>query len=669
MLINDCGPEVDAIEANIKKSIKGHDNFQYFRNDENLGFVGTCNRSIDLDSTENDILLLNSDTLVTAGFIEEMSAVLYLTDKHGSVCPRSNNATIASLPFFFRDGDGSKDRTAEYTAKVYKAVKEKLPRFSIVPVTPGFCMLIRRTLIADYGLFDSVYGVGYHEENDFCMRINLYGYSCVMANHALVYHLESKSFTSEKKRIQNEKNQKILSSRYPFFDETVGKYLSFDMDPVDRFADVIYQPKSRQKQIMIDLFHLPLAMNGTARNCISFVDRLSKHSSVISKKIDVTVVATPEASRFHNLASYGFEVLSPHQVNKLYDVAICPLQIFHTDNLLMLNRYALRIVFAHLDIIAIRSRYLLSKSTINEVIFEDAFRLANKVVMISDFTKEDAITYFSPIRDLIERKSVTILQGYPDVNFAIDEKDINHTHDNEISTFISEGDYVLVFGNDFKHKMINETVRELEQTEYRVVVFGSKGSGNKDNNTLYIESGGVSDEIVWNLYKSAASIVFPSVYEGFGLPIAEAANFKVPIIVKDNALNREVAAVYDSYTRIEFYEKTRELPRVLRDLKNHKNNATIPAKSKRGSLRTITNYNDDLIDVCLRELNEPVDGDALRERWGYFSRIDRYMMSVGGSRFAKKSFVERGANYLRSRNQRMYYLSRTIYRSTIKRNR
>ena len=78
LLINDMGPDWEKIENNILSEIEGYENFQYFRNDKNLGFVKTCNRAVfELDHSENDILLLNSDTEVTPGFLEEMQSVLY----------------------------------------------------------------------------------------------------------------------------------------------------------------------------------------------------------------------------------------------------------------------------------------------------------------------------------------------------------------------------------------------------------------------------------------------------------------------------------------------------------------------------------------------------------------------------------------------------------------
>ena len=223
IFINDLSSEAEELEIKIKSSIHEFDNFKYFRNDKNIGFIKTCNRGVyELDNTNNDILLLNSDTEVTANFLEEMIDILYLHEKHGIVCPRSNNATILSVPFNY---EGDRNKIVYKSFDYFNTLKKYLPRFTTIPTGVGFCMLIRRSLIENFGLFDEIYGKGYNEENDFCCRINRFGYSAVMANHAFVFHFESRSFSSEEKKSQNEKNEKILTARYKEYFPSVKKYL------------------------------------------------------------------------------------------------------------------------------------------------------------------------------------------------------------------------------------------------------------------------------------------------------------------------------------------------------------------------------------------------------------------------------------------------------------
>jgi len=244
MLINDCGPDADVLEANIKKAIGGKKNFEYYRNVENIGFVKTCNRAVlKLDKTGNDILLLNSDTKVTKGFLEAMLAVLHSSPQIGAVCPRSNNATVFSVPIEAQ----VKDYSMEQSYKLYKRLKRRLPIFYESPVAHGFCMLIKRDVIKQYGLFDEAYGKGYGEENDFCMRIRKQGYICAAANHAFVFHFRARSFTPEKREELVQKNEKILKKRYPEYDSLVKDYLDNTLDPIEWQANSgeFNGPKSR----------------------------------------------------------------------------------------------------------------------------------------------------------------------------------------------------------------------------------------------------------------------------------------------------------------------------------------------------------------------------------------------------------------------------------------
>lgn len=223
MFVNDCGPDVETMEKNIKENIKGQSNFVYYRNDKNLGFVGTCNRAaIELDRTNNDILLLNSDTIVTSGFAEEMSFVLHESAKNGAVSPRSNNATIATVPL---SAAIKKDVEPNESYRIYKKIKSKLDRSTVIPVAHGFCMLIRRELIKSYGLFDTAFGKGYGEEVDFCLRIKSKGYLSLLANRAYVFHLEARSFSMEAKKKFIEENNKILWKRYPDYRQSVRNYM------------------------------------------------------------------------------------------------------------------------------------------------------------------------------------------------------------------------------------------------------------------------------------------------------------------------------------------------------------------------------------------------------------------------------------------------------------
>jgi len=223
ILANDCGPEADKIEANILKLIKGQSNFRYVRNEQNLGFVGNCNNAVmNLDSTKNDIVLLNSDTKVTPGAFEEMAAVLASDERIATVSPRSNNATICTFPLSAIHDHGIE---ASRSFRLFERQKQKLPRYSIAPTGHGFCLMIRRSVIKKYGLFDTAFGKGYGEEVDFCRRVQKHGWKSVIAHHAYVFHLEARSFSLETKAELIMNSRKIIEARYPEYKSEVTQYI------------------------------------------------------------------------------------------------------------------------------------------------------------------------------------------------------------------------------------------------------------------------------------------------------------------------------------------------------------------------------------------------------------------------------------------------------------
>lgn len=238
MLVNDCGPDADTIERELLALITGLDGFQYERNPHNLGFVGACNRAaLELDSTGNDVLLLNSDTVVTAGWLDELGEVLHADERHGVVCARSTNATIASLPFRLRDPRSP--RVLARSLAVRSALISRLPRWSYPPVAMGFCFLIRRELLDRFGLFDEVFAPGYGEENDFCLRVGREGYLSVMAHRALVVHEGARSFLDARRARLRAEHERILVGRHPDYPARVRDYLWCAVDPLDAFADAL----------------------------------------------------------------------------------------------------------------------------------------------------------------------------------------------------------------------------------------------------------------------------------------------------------------------------------------------------------------------------------------------------------------------------------------------
>lgn len=614
LLVNDCGPDADLIESRVLELISGVENVSYHRNVANLGFVATCNRAaLVLDDSGNDILLLNSDARLTAGALDEMRDVLAAHEKHGIVFPRSNNASIASVPLlplnemFEREAD---------SYSVYEKIRENLPRYAITPIAVGFCFLIRRQLIENYGLFDEAYSPGYSEENDFCLRVNKYGYSSVVANQAFVFHEGTKSFDDRAREELKARNERLMVSRYPFYHASVAHYLQFAVDPVDWFADRIVGNGTRR--VMIDLFHMSLVYNGSTRNALSFLELLSTRRGELD--VEFVVVSSAEAIEFFDLSSYGFRVVANGSLAETFDLGFALAPVSAPTQIYLLNRHCVRWVVSHFDVIALRVHSLLEVSYLRREVVLDSLRYADRVIPISEAALEDIEAFFGEAASGIRDRSTVIHEGVAETRLrALPTPEVLKGLSARDEGVLEAGGYVLVIGNSFTHKQFPEALDALRGISTPVVAFGAFLDPElRTEHYTFIEGGWLSDDQVDTLYRKAACVVFPSSYEGFGLPIAEATKRSRPLVTFDTSVAREVVESLGVEDLVTFFDRFEDLPESIARAVA----AGVEAPDRH--LRPLKAYNEAILDVLLLELAKPVDIPALKKRTAHLRSAEMY---------------------------------------------
>lgn len=611
LLINDMGPDWEKIENNILSEIEGYENFQYFRNDKNLGFVKTCNRAVfELDHSENDILLLNSDTEVTPGFLEEMQSVLYAAEKHGVVCPRSNNATLLTIPV---KNELNRNITASESYSVYLQIKDSLPKQQVMPTGVGFAFLIKRELIKQYGLFDEIYSPGYNEENDFCMRINQYGFNVLMANRAYVFHHESRSF-GEKKHKLDEEHARILSKRYPYYWNRVDLYFSAQMSVVDYYADLLSDEIYPKKRILISLYEMPAAYNGTAQHGLLLLENFYR---LFKDKYEIGVLVNAAANDFFDISSRYPNVFLPEQLTQRYHLAYVPSQIIHIEHLHILNRVCVRYAFCMQDIISIRSSYLLVEDWEREAVFRKSIKYCSGIVPFSHFSLDDMVDYYSEEFD--KRKIYTKIVYLAGVEDQIENTDAVFE--------LPYTEYFVVLGNQYKHKNLDLIIDSLHTSKHNFIIIGSKNDGNITENIFGYKSGNLSNDFLHSILQNSIGIIFPSVYEGFGLPILNAINYNKKIIINNNPLNREQVDVLKYYkNNIYLFDGGEEIEEYLDKIKRDPVPQFDRANYKE---RTWTNVAEEVEKALEEILKEDVDLDVLKQRWEemrYLERVRRCYM-------------------------------------------
>jgi len=219
--------------------LKKQNDIKVILNDENVGFPKGCNIGIAASDKENDILLLNNDTIVTPRWLDNLKACIYSNDKVGATSSISNNCSnyqSISVPYInVQDMIPFADANNVTNPEKW----EEKPRLV------AFCMLIKRDVLNKIGIMDERFTPGNFEDDDLCMRILESGYKMMLCNDSFIHHFGSSSFNKDCNKFSNA----LTTNRNKFEDKwginsTLSSTLKFDI--IQR----INEPKNKQLNIL-----------------------------------------------------------------------------------------------------------------------------------------------------------------------------------------------------------------------------------------------------------------------------------------------------------------------------------------------------------------------------------------------------------------------------------
>lgn len=189
----------------------------------NLGFLGAVNLALSQIPYGN-VLLLNSDTLVSGDWLDRMNAHATLPEA-ATITAMGNEAELVSFP--------SWERRAEVRIKRHASILDNAARtlkgadsWCEIPVGVGFCMLITRKALDSIGGFDGrMICRGYSEETDFCLRAAKNGLKNYCALNVFVAHLGGRSFGSAKPALAAQNNAAIFQ-HFPDYEKEYDNFLA-----------------------------------------------------------------------------------------------------------------------------------------------------------------------------------------------------------------------------------------------------------------------------------------------------------------------------------------------------------------------------------------------------------------------------------------------------------
>lgn len=361
---------------------------------------------------------------------------------------------------------------------LWTKVSPLLPRYQVCPAINDSCVLISGEAL---DRFDFV------ELHDFVELIDKCGYSALIANRAFAFCHASASAMSEK----------------------FGGFLAFEADPVDLFAITYISPRPR---VLFDLSHLSAQHSGTSEFALRLLRELAR---LVEGSWELSI-RTGDHHSFFAGELQGYRSFQQTSANAaLFDLVYRPSHIFSWPSFAGMNRLAPRLAFTLLDIITVRCGYL-SRPEL-KMLLKRQSELADEVFTISDFSQSDFKAFYqtdAPMRVI---------------------------HPGTMPGGVATGSagYVLVMGNSYAHKGVVAAVEALGD-EWPVVVLGD-GNASFGSNVRSLGSGHLSRRHMYELLAGAAMIVYPSHYEGYGLPVVDSLAMGKAVVVLDTAVNRELA--------------------------------------------------------------------------------------------------------------------------------
>lgn len=195
-----------------------------------------------------------------------------------------------------------------------------------------------------------------------------------------------------------------------------------------------------------------------------------------------------------------------------------------------------------------------------------------KIITVSETIKQEIVDFFN-----CSEEDVNVVYNY----FSFGEKPVlDYSKEEQLKILskynIESKKYILSVATLNKRKNIPMLIDAYSQldSDIKLVLVGKASSESFNcNNQNIIFTGYLSDDELKVLYKHAFLYVFPSVYEGFGIPIIDAQAFGIPVICSNIPVFKEIAGKGAEFCELNILDVVKKIKTILED--NYKKNLLI----------------------------------------------------------------------------------------------
>jgi len=223
--------------------------------------------------------------------------------------------------------------------------------------------------------------------------------------------------------------------------------------------------------------------------------------------------------------------------------------------------------------------------------FKYAANNADLVIAISEQTKKDIVTYLK----INPEKIKVIYQGCaPVFKEEIPTEFIELTR----KKYQLPSHFILNVGTIEKRKNVLSVIKAIKEIDTQLVVIGKKTDYFKEVNNYIVENN-IQNKVIFlenvelkelaSIYRMASVFIYPSVFEGFGIPIIEALYSKTPVITSKGGCFSEAGGENSVYINALNYKEIKgELEELLA-------NSEKSREMKQKGFEFVQKFNDDII--------------------------------------------------------------------------
>lgn len=480
-------------------------------------------------SAGRHLLVVIGSILPTSEVVPPLMDALDVDPLFGTAQPRfANTVTDEVCPLPVRSG---RVLMEPWTSRL---ALSRLPHCTLTAELPAGCILLRREVVASWspqGEFNSLIGaltLG-------LVQARRRGFRNAVVNRTVVA-LPPPEGVSD--RGLSSALLQGLAAAYPSLPTDDAQILTKlypdhvradeenDRQPLRRLESLLsaaYPAHGESRRLLVDCRGLAPWHNGTSECILGLLDGMAKQSPLWTVRIQ----SDAEAAEFHRLSDrYPMFEHGHGAISGRFAAALVPNQPWALSRIAELHRHALTLVFNMLDTIAWDILYPSQEGL--EAVWRFVARHADGLSYISRFTAERFGRRF-PVAAGVEERVV---------HLSLSETD----HVRPECLGLAPGDHVLLFGNAYDHKDVERTLAVLLDAFplQQLVVLGGRES--QVSRVRVIPSGKVSHGEIHRLIATAKAVVFPSFYEGFGLPVVEALAYGRPVLVRSSPLWGEISA-------------------------------------------------------------------------------------------------------------------------------